>query len=643
MTEYQGYHEEYEEGMYPRYNRMRNLGGHTSPQSANQLEDFSLRANEGIPNIELMTLNPEVFETIPREHLKEINRLAKLTETNSSLHVPLIEPSGFTQQGWSEQQRKANEQEIWGVVERAHELDDRGNVPVNIHGANIFGAEWEKSTEEEWEKEKRERTEEEWKRTGEEEFKEKVMPRVMTVVNQETGQIMPLEYERKQYIEGKEEIWHPLKRLKNLNVTQWDQEKLKVMSFTKDMRELNDRRERIAAEITPLAMGYKEDVLSPQEEMRLKQGQQEIKGIGNHIHEMNNLARSQVQDMYDKLSKFHKKDDPHYKMWKEENFPKEKEDYMKLDKERERITKEIDEAARRNDGKEYNIKMEQYKGVMEKQGEVLTHLMADMPAPELFKPVNEMAIEKASDTLSNVALRAFKKFGEKAPMITVENSYPQLALSRGEDLKKGVEETRKKFAEKLVKESGVNESEAKRIAEKLVGATWDVGHINMLRRGGYDEKDILEETKKIAPLLKHVHLTDNFGYHDSHLPPGMGNVPIKKMLEVLEKGGANPDQIRHIVEAGGFIQHFKRSPWPYSLEGLDSPLYRVGAQPSWTATQNTYMPYTLGYNIGYGDILPEQHHRRFYGAGWAGVPKELGGQTGGGDKGRFAQGGATEE
>ena len=52
---------------------------------------------------------------------------------------------------------------------------------------------------------------------------------------------------------------------------------------------------------------------------------------------------------------------------------------------------------------------------------------------------------------------------------------------------------------------------AKNVAKQMIGATWDVGHINMMRKKGYSEKDVIKETKEIAPFVKHVHLSDNFG------------------------------------------------------------------------------------------------------------------------------------
>jgi hypothetical protein len=167
---------------------------------------------------------------------------------------------------------------------------------------------------------------------------------------------------------------------------------------------------------------------------------------------------------------------------------------------------------------------------------------------------------------------------------------------------------------------GISKSEAEKQAKKLIGATWDVGHINMMRRYGYDDNDILNETKAVAPYVKHIHLTDNFGYSDSHLPPGMGNVPIKKILEELEKNGKF-DEMRKIVEAGNFVQHFKKSPHPWTLSAFSSPIYGMkNAPPYWNQVQDA----VGSYFGGYGTINPPQHHT-LYGAGFTTMPVELGG------------------
>ena len=180
----------------------------------------------------------------------------------------------------------------------------------------------------------------------------------------------------------------------------------------------------------------------------------------------------------------------------------------------------------------------------------------------------------------------------------------------------------------------MNKDEADKIAEKLIGVTWDVGHINFLRKYGYDEEKVKEETRKIAPYIKQVHITDNFGFNDAHLPPGMGNAPIKEEMEIIakemRKKGLEFKKGSVIVEAGAFVAQFKESPHPYTLEYFESPLYTYKTQPYWKDIWETEGKYGLGY----GQILPEQHFA-MYGAGFSNLPTDLGGPINQ-DRSRFA-------
>ena len=69
------------------------MGGTTSIQTANQLKEVSKLLNQGMKTTEVSVINPDVFEMMPKEHLKEINRLNKLTGAESTLHAPIIDPS----------------------------------------------------------------------------------------------------------------------------------------------------------------------------------------------------------------------------------------------------------------------------------------------------------------------------------------------------------------------------------------------------------------------------------------------------------------------------------------------------------------------------------------------------------------------
>ena len=106
--------------------------------------------------------------------------------------------------------------------------------------------------------------------------------------------------------------------------------------------------------------------------------------------------------------------------------------------------------------------------------------------------------------------------------------------------------------------SKLGERKAKEMAKKLIGVTFDVGHLNLSRAKGYTKENLIKEAEKIREHVKHVHLTDNFGFSDSHLPIGMGNVPVKELLEALGDEGA---RARKINEVGGWFSSFQNKPF----------------------------------------------------------------------------------
>jgi hypothetical protein len=312
---------------------------------------------------------------------------------------------------------------------------------------------------------------------------------------------------------------------------------------------------------------------------------------------------------------------------------KQKEELKKLSEE---LT-EIDQSSRKEDPVTNQLMFSQMldKGISElhritaprgkrkEDGEVI--MDRDWGAPKQFTLVEDFMKEKATETFSNLAFKSFTELGKgdasKAPVIAIENMN-QMGYAKPEEFKKVVEESRERFVNMLVQDKKMDAKEAQEVAERLIGVTWDVGHLNILKKEGFTDKDIVEATEKIAPLVKHVHLTDNFGYSDSHLAPGMGNVPIKEILENLEKNG-KLNEISKIVEAPGFVQHFKKSPHGLTLAALGSPLYAPKMAPYWN--QASAMASGGGYFGSPLAMFPEKHFS-LYGSGFSSLPTELGGQ-----------------
>ena len=78
----------------------------TLPTTANQVKEVSAKLSSGVKQIELALISPEIFDSIPQQHLKEINRVSKLTGAEISVHGPVMDSTGITQQGFSELNRK---------------------------------------------------------------------------------------------------------------------------------------------------------------------------------------------------------------------------------------------------------------------------------------------------------------------------------------------------------------------------------------------------------------------------------------------------------------------------------------------------------------------------------------------------------
>jgi len=568
----------------------RELGGTTSIQTANQLKEVNNLLNQGVKNTEVSTINPEVFEMMPKDHLKEIHRLNILTGAESTLHAPTLDPSGFTQQGWSRSNREEVEKQFTNFVERSHDLSPDGNMPVTIHASVIPGSEMIPV-----------KTEVMGRMVAgplikpEEKGKTEVMGR-MIAVDQETGQFIPLEREfiYSHHQKGPK-IQTPEDRLDVANNSKWVQAITNLAFYKKEADEILGRTQPT---LQPLY-----DKIEQGEELTKQEMQQYAPAL-NQL-DRGNLFLENVdtsfRTLFEQAAKYADEKD---KKETQEALNKISTAWIKLNEEAK--------TGKIKSHFEYILKRSQLVD------ESINNLRAVAP-PMQYRKVEDFAKEKASETLSNVALNTYNKFGKNSPIISIENPPYGSAISSAEDLKELIKDTRKKFTEKLVNQ-GISESQAQDQAKKLIGATWDTSHISMMRKQGFGKEKIIEETRKIAPYVKHVHLNDNFGSTHTDLPPGKGNLPMSEIMKELEKAKFKG---KKIFEGGNFFQHFQTSPFSYQLEAAGSPLYSTGGV-TWNQLGG------LGaYYMGQGPINPPIHHST-YGSGFTTLPVELGGEMPGG-------------
>jgi endonuclease IV len=554
------------------------LGAPTKPDTANQIQQVNMLMSQGIIPIEVGAIKPEIFDQIPKQHFKEINRMAKLTGSDISVHAPIVEASGIGEQGYDEGARKIAEQQLINVVERTAPMNDKGGMSITIHGAGaIPGVEY--------------------KMTPEGKTEEKIV-----VVNRDTGKLTTaLQEEKKFYPSTKDwdkgTVLTPKDELERLNESEWHNSLSQLIHYKENADKIIADNEAKIMDLIPL---MKQGRIKSMKDMNPQQA-----AAYNHI--MN--AQTYLEDAQQSISGlFHKA----YKLGSDED------------------KKMLQDVA-----KEYKDNLKNAGPIVSAQSMAMQKMISQLQTvtPELYQPVEAYAVDKSADTFSNVALQAFKKHKGKAPTINIENMFPGMAFSYGKELNDLVTKSKEQFVKKAVEQGVLSEASARSQADKMIGVTLDVGHLNIARKKGFEKEDILKELNEIAKHVKHVHVTDNFGYSDSHLPPGMGNVPVKEIMERLEKEGKG--DVKKVVEAGGWVQHFGTSPFPYMLEAMGSPMFAdtvgTGQQPYWNQVQGLYQ----GYTGGFGMMLPQTNYAMF-GAGFSQLPTELGGSAAGGKGSRMS-------
>ena len=590
------------------------IGFPGSAATANQLGETVNALKHGVKTFEVTLLGvQDADQAIPIQHFKEMRALMKLSGVKPSVHGPLVDAAGFGEQGWGgEHVMEDNQRKMFDAIEKAHILDPTGNIPIVFHSTNgVPGTEWRPGDTSK----------------GEDRFKEFQTP----VIDQESGRVSQVKEHRSYYMSSTPEefklgekdieeggsLMTTRAAINNQNATDWD-EKLKDITLGKRYADqaLQDALANAQGlNLTNQEIKSREDMVKLDMEMK---SHPEIEREFTKAATLLDNSNTSFRSLFNRAYKYGTDAQRKELKTMASNWQKEKKEDKK--EVANIFQKQIRESQRQD---KYFKEM---KSITTGGGEINGKMIGgeDFLAPQVNMAAEDFAMKKAAKTFGNLALKSYEKFGETAPIIAIENMYQGMAFSRGEDMKNLVKKSRKQFEKKLRDEQGLSKGDARRVAKKQIGVTWDVGHLNVMRKAGFDEKDIVKATKTVAPMVKHVHLTDNFGYSDSHLVPGMGNVPFKKILEQLEKTGSL-DEMRKIVEAPGFIQHFKKLPHSMVLSAFGSPIYGAKMAPHW----NQAAGMVGSYFGGYGTLNPQQHHS-IYGAGFTTMPVELGGMMDGG-------------
>src|SRR3989344_8918533 len=113
------------------------LGVSTDPRTANVLKEVSEKLSAGQKIVELSAIDlGSPIEAIPKQHWDELRRLSRLTGVEVTVHGPITDASGFGERDFNEQQRELVQRKLFQSLERSHQINPEGNIPVTFHTSN---------------------------------------------------------------------------------------------------------------------------------------------------------------------------------------------------------------------------------------------------------------------------------------------------------------------------------------------------------------------------------------------------------------------------------------------------------------------------------------------------------------------------
>jgi endonuclease IV len=565
------------------------IGVAVDSRTANQLKAVSDKLSSGAKVVEVQAVDPGTTDAIPQQQFKEIARLKKLVGNEVTFHGPLVEATGIGREGWDEGKRESAERQLLQAVRRGHDLDEKGNLVVTFHSTAAL-------------------PEMETKVITTEDGKKVQKITEIYVIDEKTHGISPIKVQPNYLLDEKGD---PQKEIERQNRENWS----RLLTHASYNAHQVENSLRSVNQVSKIAKEYFSEDDSTTGTLKLYKSFQTEEGRKKIEKEVNpeqldvlksqfneiNFGEVYLRDAYNEMQNLFDR------AWLSAERNNHQEDLDKLKNLRKEMLSEI------NSGRFLDpVNLSKSAELLQKGVQVMTALDN---TPQLIRPLKDFAKEKASETYGNVAYKAYKEFGSSAPIISIENPPAGGGISRAEDLRDLVKASRDRFIENA-RSDGMSEDEAKKLANKHLGVTWDVGHINMIRKFGYSKEDVIEETKKIAPFVKHVHLSDNFGMEHTELPMGMGNVPTKEMLNLITQYN---DKVKKIVETGGpWYQFFQKTPLRETFEAFGSPVFQ-GQGSYWNTAASTTGTYFGGFGMN-----PDIHHS-VYGAGFSSLPVELGG------------------
>ncbi len=251
---------------------------------------------------------------------------------------------------------------------------------------------------------------------------------------------------------------------------------------------------------------------------------------------------------------------------------------------------------------------------------------------EHIKPIEKYGLTKTADSISRAALYAWDKENhlrkdvvgkekmERPLFIAVENFFPEEYGGHPDEIRDMVLKAREQMRQEILrnpdKYGHLSTSDAQKIANEHIKATWDTGHAFIWKKyfQGSDEefkKWYLDKARqwKDEGIIGHVHVSDNFGWEDEHVTPGQGIAPIKEFISLM-KDKVDKGEIDVIVEPAH--QDYRALLGGWRLFGSSIYGTAFGRRDSWSDVERSYFGRTAPPYFLYGETAPDPESWTFW-------------------------------
>ncbi|MFW6231003.1 MAG: hypothetical protein ACOC32_03180 [Nanoarchaeota archaeon] len=612
--------------------------GITTNPTLNQVEGLQAQIRAGASKVELGFMgvqkgnaNSPTPESMTKTDREMIRDLAKINKVETTVHAaPSVSNlSGFSQNGFNEQQRESALNEIKRAVDFAADASTGGAVVVHYD-------EWQRPIEPTYGNHGQETTFQGY--AGELVKKERKSEYFEGQNVNEYGSSQALFADRKsnqlQALPRNIELREPL-----LKKVSWDPD-TQLLEY--DYEKNDDGTPKTATLTYDDIVKLEEDLHNP-EDPRFKDYNDHYDTVyGRKMREKWNAIQSETDERKrkDQIVLYH-----FMKNQAEQSY----ENYIRMEGELADIERNLSDENRieqiRQKDPEYVNKLQRLKiQYGEQRDKSYARFMQQIDQSVNMAPLEDVSIEKSANTIADAALYAWErsqgnKHLNRNLYIAPESVFPESFGSHPDEMMKMIDKSREEMAEQLMKtEQFKDRKKAEEEAAKYIRATLDIGHMNMWRRHmkrkeGESIEDFnrrfnkwaLEKSEEMAKkgYVGHGHISDNFGFGDEHLSVGEGNAPIREFVDKLRKSGKVDD---FITEIGSYNANTAQmDAWSHLGISMGPGRYFKGTSRGspgyFNQLRNQYVGRTRKPSYVYGKYVPQISSDKWQGwSPWTGSP-----------------------